>query len=90
MSISIPVFAIHHDPSIWAEPETFRPERFSKEEESNIQPYTWLPFGGGPRQRIGWLGNIRLWRVFLLSLDPRACEFLQICSHLKSELIACR
>ena len=53
MSISIPVFAIHHDPSIWAEPETFRPERFLKEEESNIQPYTWLPFGGGPRQCIG-------------------------------------
>jgi len=53
MSISIPVFAIHHDPSIWSEPETFRPERFSKEEEANIQPYSWLPFGGGPRQCIG-------------------------------------
>merc|ERR1719244_2023902 len=52
MSISIPVFVIHHDPSIWPEPETFRPERFFKE-ESSIQACAWLPFGGGPRQCIG-------------------------------------
>jgi len=53
MSISIPVFVIHHDPSIWSEPETFRPERFLKDEESSIQACSWLPFGGGPRQCIG-------------------------------------
>merc|ERR1719507_2109574 len=53
MNISIPVFVIHHDPAIWAEPETFRPERFFKEEESAIQACSWLPFGGGPRQCIG-------------------------------------
>jgi len=53
MNINIPVFVIHHDPSIWAEPETFRPERFLKEEEASIQACSWLPFGGGPRQCIG-------------------------------------
>jgi len=53
MSINIPVFVIHHDPSIWPDPETFRPERFLKEEESSIQACSWLPFGGGPRQCIG-------------------------------------
>jgi len=53
MNIRVPVFAIHHDHSIWPEPETFRPERFLKEEESSIQACSWLPFGGGPRQCIG-------------------------------------
>jgi len=53
MNISVPVFAIHHDPSIWADPETFQPERFLKEQESSIQACSWLPFGGGPRQCIG-------------------------------------
>ena len=27
MPIMIPVYAIHHDPKIWPEPETFNPER---------------------------------------------------------------
>jgi len=53
MNLSIPVYVIHHDPSIWPEPETFQPERFLKEEGSSIKPCSWLPFGGGPRQCIG-------------------------------------
>ena len=57
MNILIPTFAIHHDPSIWTEPECFRPERFFKEEESSIQACSWLPFGGGPRQCIGSLSK---------------------------------
>ena len=58
MNLSIPVFVIHHDPSIWPEPETFQPERFLKEEESSIQACSWLPFGGGPRQCIGCLSHL--------------------------------
>merc|ERR1712029_984484 len=53
MNLSIPVYVVHHDPSIWSEPETFQPERFLNEEGSSIKPCSWLPFGGGPRQCIG-------------------------------------
>ena len=45
-SIEIRTFALHHDPELWPEPESFIPERF-------IQPkhhsWAYLPFGGGSR-----------------------------------------
>lgn len=52
-AIWIPIFAIHHDPKYFPEPEKFDPERFNDENKDKIQPYTYLPFGLGPRKCIG-------------------------------------
>jgi cytochrome P450 len=41
---------LHHDPELWDEPEAFRPERFLEDE---IQPYSYLPFGGGAHRCLG-------------------------------------
>ncbi|KAG9479884.1 hypothetical protein GDO78_011748 [Eleutherodactylus coqui] len=49
----IPAFVLHRDPELWPEPEEFRPERFSKENKETQDPYTFLPFGAGPRNCIG-------------------------------------
>ncbi|KAJ8728417.1 hypothetical protein PYW08_016802 [Mythimna loreyi] len=41
------------DPNHWPEPHKFDPERFSEENKHNIKPYTYMPFGAGPRICLG-------------------------------------
>ncbi|XP_011706859.1 PREDICTED: cytochrome P450 9e2-like [Wasmannia auropunctata] len=47
------IYAIHRDPKYFPNPDKFDPERFSEENKDNILPYTYLPFGHGPRKCIG-------------------------------------
>ncbi|XP_064009721.1 cytochrome P450 3A29-like isoform X2 [Pogoniulus pusillus] len=53
MTVMIPAHVLHRHPDYWPEPDEFRPERFSKEKRESIDPYTFLPFGAGPRNCIG-------------------------------------
>ncbi|XP_033478797.1 cytochrome P450 3A30-like [Epinephelus lanceolatus] len=53
MTVMVPVYALHHDPELWPEPEEFKPDRFSKQSKQSINPYTYLPFGIGPRNCLG-------------------------------------
>ena len=51
--IWLPSNGIHYDPKYWPNPHKFDPERFSDENKHAIQPYTYFPFGLGPRNCIG-------------------------------------
>lgn len=49
----IPIWSIHRDPRHWPQPDNFQPERFLGETKASITPFTYLPFGQGPRSCIG-------------------------------------
>lgn len=51
--ICLPIYAMHHDPNHFPDPELFDPERFSDKNKGKIKPYTYFPFGLGPRNCIG-------------------------------------
>ncbi|ERL91728.1 cytochrome P450 9e2 [Dendroctonus ponderosae] len=51
--LMLPIMGLHRDPRYYENPETFDPERFSHENKDKIRPYTYIPFGSGPRNCIG-------------------------------------
>lgn len=51
--VGIPTFALHTDPDFYPNPDTFDPERFNEKNKKARTPFTWLPFGEGPRICIG-------------------------------------
>lgn len=53
MVVLAPIIGLHHDSTFYPNPNKFDPERFSDENKSNILPYTYMPFGVGPRNCIG-------------------------------------
>lgn len=45
------IYLTHRDPDIWENAEQFCPERFSRGRKT--PPFSYVPFGGGPRSCIG-------------------------------------
>ncbi|XP_069820276.1 thromboxane-A synthase isoform X2 [Dendropsophus ebraccatus] len=84
--LEIPIGCMQNDPKYWAEPEEFRPERFSAEEKQKRHPFLYLPFGAGPRSCIGMRlaileAKITLYRIlrrFRFQTCPRTQIPLQV------------
>uniref|UniRef100_H0WP86 unspecific monooxygenase n=1 Tax=Otolemur garnettii TaxID=30611 RepID=H0WP86_OTOGA len=80
--VMVPTYALHRDPKYWTEPEEFHPERFSKKNKDSIDPYTYMPFGSGPRNCIGMrfaLVNMKLALVRVLqNFSFKPCKETQI------------
>uniref|UniRef100_A0A182K0X7 Uncharacterized protein n=1 Tax=Anopheles christyi TaxID=43041 RepID=A0A182K0X7_9DIPT len=70
LNIIVPVYAIHHDPVYYPKPECYDPDRFAPEACKQRTPYTFLPFGVGPKNCIGYrLSKIQLRTMLAMLLS---------------------
>ncbi|CAH2049665.1 unnamed protein product, partial [Iphiclides podalirius] len=51
--IYVNAIGMHYDPDMFPEPYKFDPERFLPENEKEMQAFSYIPFGEGPRHCIG-------------------------------------
>nr|CAD7444537.1 unnamed protein product [Timema bartmani] len=68
INLIIPVYALHHDPKYFPDPELFNPDRFTEEAKRTRHHYSYLPFGEGPRICIGMRFGLMQTKVGLVSL----------------------
>lgn len=68
ISVVIPVYAIHHDPEYYPDPDRYDPDRFSPEEAKKRHSMAWLAFGEGPRNCIALRFGMMQTRVGIISL----------------------
>nr|CAD7194492.1 unnamed protein product [Timema douglasi] len=68
VKLIIPVYALHHDPKYFPDPEQFNPDRFTEEAKRTRHHYSYLPFGEGPRICIGMRFGLMQTKVGLVSL----------------------
>ncbi|XP_062552479.1 probable cytochrome P450 6a14 [Armigeres subalbatus] len=67
-TLIVPVYAIQHDPEYYPDPERYDPDRFAPDQVAKRNPYTFLPFGEGPRICIGMRFGMMQARVGLAYL----------------------
>lgn len=67
--IMIPTLGLHRDGDHYPDAEKFDPERFSDENRKSIVPFTYIPFGEGPRicigKKLSLTVSLKLYLVFL-------------------------
>lgn len=51
--VMLSVKGIHYDEEYWPNPKQFDPDRFSEENRKNLNQFTFLAFGQGPRICVG-------------------------------------
>jgi len=69
-AVCVPVYAIQRHPDNYENPDTFDPERFLK---TSINPFTYMPFGYGPRNCIGMRFAMLEMKLVVANLVKKFC-----------------
>ena len=69
--VEIDIQQIHRAPGLWDQPETFLPERFALDNNTDRHRFAYLPFGGGPRICIGAKFSLQEAHLILVSVAQR-------------------
>jgi len=51
--VTVTIPALHRDPAVWRDPDSFDIDRFLPETEAKLHPHAYKPFGNGERACIG-------------------------------------
>lgn len=64
------LWAVHHDPDLWGDPDVFRPERFLDSEGKVVKPDYLIPFSTGTRRCLGEdLAKIEMFMIFAATVQ---------------------
>lgn len=66
--LMVPMLGMHRDERFYPDPMRFDPERFAAANRHLIEPFAYLPFGGGPRSCIGKWVSVCALQMGVLSL----------------------
>jgi cytochrome P450 len=69
------LYGLHRNPAYWENPDEFDPNRFSAENKKKQTPYSYLPYGGGPRLCIG-KNFAQMEMQFIVSMLIRRYKFV--------------
>ena len=69
--LAIPTYHLHHNPTVWPEPDKFDPLRFHPSNAEGRDPYAYLAFSAGSRNCIGQNFAINEEKVVVASIVNR-------------------
>jgi cytochrome P450 len=69
--VMVSQYVMHRDPRFFPDPERFDPERFAPQAKAARPPFSYFPFGGGPRRCLGEGFALMEGVVLLASLSRR-------------------
>lgn len=70
-AVNVSVYAVHHDPEYYPEPERYNPDRFMPENKHRLVAHTYLPFGDGPRNCVGMRFAYQEIKLCIAQVIPR-------------------
>ncbi|XP_066944032.1 cytochrome P450 3A29-like [Macrobrachium rosenbergii] len=83
-SVFFPIAYMHYNEHFWPNPKTFDPERFHPSKRRDIHVASFLPFGLGPRNCIGFRFAFMEGKIALARLLRRYC--IQMCDLTEEEI----